>query len=293
MFGVESEGVEDCGGEVVGGDGGVLDVGPLRVAGSPDCSSLDAGPGEELSVTVCPVVAAAGGVELGGAAEFSSHDDEGLVEEATLGEVFEQGREGVVEGGSAVFVSQLLSAGELAIDATDIGGDAVIVPEVELAAFGVVEGPEEIDEADTGFDKPTGHEETLAVFVATVAVADGGGFLFEIECAADPIGGEEIVSLFEVGIGAGDGGSFEGRTSGRLIELCGEGTPLGETLRIESGGEFEGTEFQRGFGEGAFLFLIEGEGIVGSAKESRGLSFVRGGTGAEGARENDPRGEIS
>lgn len=100
----DAEGVVDGGGEVLGGLGVAGGVAAVFVGGADDRAAGDAAAGEEDALDEAPVVASgelgAGDLgDLGGAAEFAGHDDEGVVEEAAVVEVVEEGGHGAVHRG--------------------------------------------------------------------------------------------------------------------------------------------------------------------------------------------------
>src|SRR5262245_3468314 len=84
-----------------------------------DDAGLDAGAGEHDGVAACPVATAAFSLDERGPAELSHADNEGLVEEAAVLQVVEQGGEGPVQRGRegrqalAVAIVQVPAAGDL------------------------------------------------------------------------------------------------------------------------------------------------------------------------------------
>ena len=70
---------------------------PLRVGLADRLAAADAAAGQHGTEHVVPVVAAVVAVDLGRAAEFAEHGHERLVEQAALGQIGEQRRQGRVE----------------------------------------------------------------------------------------------------------------------------------------------------------------------------------------------------
>src|SRR5262249_6825012 len=156
---------------IVRGDRRILYVGTVLVAGAIYLSAADPSAGKNLRVTMGPMIAPLRGVDLWGPAEFAGDDEQRLIQ-APFAHVLEQRRKAAVERGGAILVSQLRQAGHLPVDPAHVVHHAVVIPQIELASFRVEEGPEHIDSAHASFDQPPGHQKTLAVFVAPVAVAN-------------------------------------------------------------------------------------------------------------------------
>lgn len=157
LVGVDAELVVDRGGEVFDRHGVVFRFCAEGVGGTVDHALFEAATGEEDGEDFGPVVASAGSIDFGGAAEFGGDHDEGAVEETAFGEVVDEAGVGLVE------VGDLASHGSLDI--------VVVVPSA------VGDG----DEADAGFDEAAGHEEAHAGFIAAVFVLQFVGFFFEGE----------------------------------------------------------------------------------------------------------------
>lgn len=88
---------------------GRVGVGCVFVGAAEDASALDAASGHEDAHAGGPVVASGSGLSSGAGiadegftAHFARDEDEGLVEEVAVGEVFEEGGEGAVELGEEV-----------------------------------------------------------------------------------------------------------------------------------------------------------------------------------------------
>lgn len=268
VVGVEAAGLED-GGEVVAGGGGVVfDVGGLFVAGAVDGAAADAAAGEDAGVGEGPMVAAVVAVDVGGASEFADAGDDGFVEEASEGEVFEEGAVGLVEGGEAVAGGEHFVAVHAAFEITDA---AVDIPDVVDLGSGSDEHPVDSDEADASFDESSGGEEAFAVFVAAVAVAGLGGFAFEVEGVFDGGGADEAVGIFvDAAVDVGGGIFLEGAV------LLFEDFEEAATSLHAGDGDFVGErEWDRGLGgidAGPDFDVIEDfaefDGVVDGAEEA-------------------------
>ena len=101
---IEAEEVEQGGVEVVHveavGDGGVADFigGAMGVAGFGAAASEPGGKAARV------VIAAVFSLCKGGASEFAAPPDEGVLEEAALFEILQEGRDGLVGGAGMHFV---------------------------------------------------------------------------------------------------------------------------------------------------------------------------------------------
>ena len=161
--GVDAEGPEEGGGDVVGGGGIAGGVGADPVAGADDRAGGHAAAGEKDGVTLRPVVTAVGAELLrvhdpGGAPELTHPDDQRLVEQAARGEVVDE------RGHGAIGVRK--KAGPKLVEVVGVG---VPAPRAFAAdRLRVVD----VDEPDSGLDQATGKEATLAVSVAAVLVAE-------------------------------------------------------------------------------------------------------------------------
>lgn len=113
-----------------------------------DVAALHAASGEGDAEHFWPVVAAAGGVDLGRATKLGVDHDECGIEQPAFVEIADEGRVGFVE------IGHLESVGALDI--------VVVIP----AAVG------KGDETDTGFDEAAREKHALAGGVATVVIAD-------------------------------------------------------------------------------------------------------------------------
>ena len=181
---IDAEEVEDGGVDVVdlGGVAAVEGFVAEVVAGAVGDAAADAAAAEPVSEAEGVVVAAFAALGAGHAAEFGGPEDEGIVEEPALFEVFD-------EGGGAVGEA----TGERAVVAFDV---FVGVPVAAWEAV-VVAAPD-LDEADPAFEETSCGEAFAAedvdffgvvdvfgpfAFVVADAVhfADGGGFLGEVE----------------------------------------------------------------------------------------------------------------
>src|SRR5207244_7232647 len=87
--GVDAEGGVGGGDHFLRVDGALVGVAVIGAA-ADELPAADAGAGHEHAHDVDPVVAAALGVELRGAAEFAHDEDEGAFQHAALVEVFKQ-----------------------------------------------------------------------------------------------------------------------------------------------------------------------------------------------------------
>ena len=184
LFVIDAEEVEDGGVDVVDFCGVVAVEGFVAevVAEAVGDAAADPAAAEPVSEAERVVVAAFAALGAGHAAEFGGPEDEGIVEETALFEVFD-------EGGGAVGEA----AGEWAVVAFDV---FVGVP--VAAGEAVVVAAPDLDEADPAFEETASGQAFAAedvdlfgvidvfgpfAFVVADAVhfADGGGFLGEVE----------------------------------------------------------------------------------------------------------------
>lgn len=198
--------------------------------------------------------------DLGGAAEFAGHDDEGVVEEAAVVEVVEEGGHGAVHRGEEV----VFQVGEGGF----VGVPGFVVAEVDL------------HEADAGFDELAGHEEGPAEGVATVAVEGFGIGFHHVERGLGLGVGEHRDSHLAVAVEAGVfGGLFEEFALG--LEFAEEAEAVAEAFFGEAFGEGEvgGLEDEL-VGESALAVMevVFGKcavafGVVGAASRKKGLRW--------------------
>src|SRR5207247_1424341 len=93
---IDAEAVKQRGREVLRADRIRSGIGADVVGGAVDAAAADAAAGDDGTEAVGPVVAAAVDVESRRAAELAHHDHERFIEQAALGEVFdERGERGV------------------------------------------------------------------------------------------------------------------------------------------------------------------------------------------------------
>ena len=92
-------------------------------------------------------------------------------------------------------MSQLLAPRQLPVNSTNVIGDAMIIPEVELTAFRVKESPEHVDMANSRFNQSPCHQKTLPVFVAAVTITNRLRLRVEEEGASDSRIGEQTLCL--------------------------------------------------------------------------------------------------
>ena len=154
-------------------------VGANRVTLADHATTPNSAAGKVDAPALRPVVPPTGGVDPGCASEFREVADKSVLEQASLGQVFQQGRVGlVVHRGNDV--SHALDRGER-LGAVDVPGDLV------------EHRQERVDRhaADTGFDQPTSHQAALAETVHPVAVTGFLGFLGEIKCGTSLLGGDD------------------------------------------------------------------------------------------------------
>src|SRR5207247_10688717 len=168
----------------LGGLGG--GVGGVAVAGAVDEAAADAAAGQDAGEDAGPMIAAV--AARAGAAhnrlahprrapELARPDDQPLIQQAALPEVFQQGRERLVRG-RAETLTQVDEVAVVRVPVDADVGDAVVLPE-------------DGDERDAGFDETAGLEGGLAVNVPAVALADAGGLLGQIEGLDHAAGAEE------------------------------------------------------------------------------------------------------
>src|SRR5687767_753763 len=107
-------------------------------------SAFDAPAGQECAEAL-RVMIAAGAFSAGGSAEFGAPDDEGVLEQAALLEVFDQPGDGAID-----------LRGQLAVIPLDL---RMRIPRAALAA-----AVEELDEAHAALDETASREAQLAEF---------------------------------------------------------------------------------------------------------------------------------
>src|SRR5579885_1783091 len=130
------------------------------VALADNASALHAAAGKINGPALRPVVASAGGVDLGGAAKFGEVANHGVAEHAALGEVLDEGAVAlIVHGRDEVFHA---GDGGEGFGAVDVPGDFV------------EDGDEGVDgdETHAGLDQTAGQEAALAEARHAVAFAD-------------------------------------------------------------------------------------------------------------------------
>src|SRR5690606_27824952 len=287
IVGVDAKGVQHGSGEVFDGHRRILDIRTERIAGTIDLPALHATASQQLRVTMSPVVAAFGLADLSRATELAGNNDERFVEQTALVEIFKQRGECLVERRGAVFVCELLKAGQLPVDAADVLHHTMVVPQIELAAFRIKERPEDVDESHTRFDEPARHEEALPIFVRPVTLAQLYRFPFEIESGPRLGGSEQREGLFVVigqsrGVGTGNG------RSQRFAQL----PALTLAVVREPCGWSERVELQWCIGKTSLRFLMKDDRIVGGSEEPGRLAFVGRRVGGERPRQYDPRGQL-
>lgn len=156
LFVVDAEEMEEGGVEVVNADGIFGDVVGVVVSFADGLPGLDAAAGEPHGEAAWVVVATEAlwceiSLAVDGAAKLAAPDDEGVVEEAALFEIFDE-----CGGGLIGFFTTL---GELT-------GEARV---------GVPSAVEELDEADAAFAETAGHE-------SIVGKGSGLACVLAVEC---------------------------------------------------------------------------------------------------------------
>ena len=267
-FVVEAELVEEGGVDVVNVDG-VFDGAEAEFVGlTVDGAAFEAAAGEPHGEGVDVVVAAGGFADFahGGAAEFAAPDDDGVIEEAALFEVFDEG------GGGLVDVEAF--GGEVFLEV--FGGAAVVVP------VGVVE----LDEADTAFDESAGEE----------AVAGEAGF-FGVFDAVEVEGGLGFVTgvhqfggtgLHAVGhfIGVDAGGDFVVAGFDEVFQVqFANGV---DDLALLGGGDLGGG----GEVDDGVALVAEGDALVGGGQDAAAPEDGAAARAAGAALEDDKAGEV-
>ena len=131
--------------------------------------------------------AAAGGGDLGRAAEFAHHQDQRAVEQSTAFEIRDEGVEAAVH------------AGEQGLEALEEAApDHVVAVNVEDA-----EAAADDDERDAGLDEAAGQQGLFAEAVAAVGVADAVGLAVDFDRFAGLAGEDHVEGLAIVLIEAG------------------------------------------------------------------------------------------
>ena len=268
--------MEDGGDDVAGDDGALGGEAADGVALPHDSAPLDAAAGEGAGEAAGPVIAAAGGVDLGGAAKLGERGDERVAEEPAVVEVFHEGGVGLVVH-RADDVLHPFDRGE-GLGAVDVPGD--LVEDGEEGVDG--------DEPDARFDEAAGEEAALPEAIHPVAFADGGRLLGEVKGGAGlgaghhPVGGLEGV-VEEAGVFAGlelPHGGFDDVAHLPAAVEAGDADLVGR----EEVGDLE-------IGLGGIGH--EGERVVGFAEEATGLTVGEiAAAAAHELGENDERREV-
>ncbi len=181
-MGIDAEGGEDGGEEVLLVEGILDDFSAVFIGGTDEGSALDAAAGHGEGPGVRVVVAAAGLVDPGGTAELAHGDDQGVFKHAAVFEVF----------------------GELEDDVVEIGNDHLVdlvVEDVGVPRHAIGDH----DEGGSFLDKGAGEEGVLAKGSGAVAVAVGLRDALEIEKVGAT---HEAVDAFEGGVPGTGGGGF-------------------------------------------------------------------------------------
>ena len=249
--------------------GGVGDWGEAEFVGfAEDRAWAEASACEPHGEGVDVVVAACGFADFahGGASEFTAPDDDGIVEEAALGEVGDEGGAGLVDVGAF--------GREVVLEV--FGGAAVVVP------VGVVE----LDEADPAFDEAASEEAiagegTLLLFADAVEVEGGLGFGGEVH----EFRGARLhaVGHFE-GFDAGGDFVVAGFCEMDLVELA---DGIDELLLFLRGDAIWGGEADDGV-----AFAAEGNALEGRGEDAAGPERGTAAWAAGAALEDDEAWEV-
>ena len=145
--------MEHRGTQIPGADGIQCRVGGVSAGGAEHRAGPGAAAGEHDRVAVGPVVATGVLVDPGRSAELADTDDQGRLEQASLLEVRQEGREAPVEGRQHV-----LQAG--------------VVLGVSVPLVTVLLGPVDGDQWNPDLDQPPREQQCLAEAMAAVEVAE-------------------------------------------------------------------------------------------------------------------------
>ena len=161
---------EDGGTEVFGADGAFADPHRGFVRGSVGHSSGNSGPGEHGGVAIGPVIASDGGrtaADFGSSSEFANENDERGVQQSSIFQILDQGR----DSGVGAWQSPAESVPAVVKDADS--GIAVHVPGFDADEFfmGSESHPgNDVDETDAGFNQSSCHQQILSEGVSSVAI---------------------------------------------------------------------------------------------------------------------------
>ena len=190
LFVIDAEEVEDGGVDIVDFCGVVAVEGFVAevVAEAVGDAAADAAAGEPVSEAERVVVAAFAALGAGHAAEFGGPEDEGVVEETALFEVFD-------EGGGAV--------GEAACERAVVAFDVFVGVPVAAGEAVVIAAPD-LDEADPAFEETASGQAFAAEDVDFFGVVDVfGPFAFVVADAVHFAGGGGFFGEVE-GVGSGE-----------------------------------------------------------------------------------------
>jgi len=231
--GIDAEEMEHGGGEVIGSDEVFGGIGGVLIGGAEGEPAFHPAAGEQDGVAIGPVIAADVAVDAWGAAEFAHPQDEGGVEQTALVEIGEQGGQGLIHQGQV----PALDDGEHAGIVESVGVPAAVLGVLTADALVEVDG----DELDPDLDEASGEQTGLAVSRTTETVADGIGFVADLEGVAQGFGIEQGEGLVVVGV--------ETARDRRVFEQ--PGLAVDELHHLASGGESGGIDAggQAEFGE--------------------------------------------
>ena len=176
---VDLQVAEDGGGDVGWDDAAFLQIGAFVVGAADDLAVRQSAACDDDRHAVGPVRAAAGGGDLGRAAEFAHHQDQRAVEQAAAFEIGDESVEAAVDAGE----EGLEALEETAPD--DVV--AVIVEDAEAAA--------DDHEGDACLDQPAGQKGLFAEAVAAVGVADSVGLPLDFDGFSGLAGEDHVEGL--------------------------------------------------------------------------------------------------
>ena len=150
-----SKGLEHCGGHVLRLLGIVLWLASVGIRRADDTTTLDSASGEPDRLNRPPVIAArrlslADAEDLRRPAELSGHDQEGLLQEASLSEIIEECRDRAIHRREEVFLEVRKGV--------YVGIPGLVVSQVDL------------DQVDPGLDQLSGGQQGPAEGVVSVAL---------------------------------------------------------------------------------------------------------------------------
>ena len=211
-------------------------------------------------------------IDLGGPAELSHGHHQGLLQKSPLPEVFQQGREGVVEHGPKGVEGAQGGEGRLAMNVPRPGQ---VVEHVDR------------HEADAALHEPPGQEAALSESVHSVALPKPVRFAGQVEGLPGLPGGDDPVGLGEIGVQEPALGAVLLEIEEALVDESAEGNPSPGSNRRDVIGRPEVPDPKRRVGRVG----VDDEGLVGLAQETGPLPLVQP-VGQQDMRRQVPPGSL-